>query len=1125
MDHLPVLVCFAVCIGVAYCIGRRTLKGVQEVEIDEISIEGEESEDSMSAKSGVDPDAREKKPSKPKDIHAWAEKLSGQFSKSATTAGLIESPRFQKSLVALRQQNLPAEDLTVHLRSDNDSVAALAMLLARDRDDLNEKAVRQGLLKRIRNPSPHLTTLALEVMPDCLTAPVLGSALAAIYEVWDDYAIDEALEKFVQGRLSAGEALTFGDQLKMIDSHDIDDVKKVVKRLPAEIHQPLLKELDKAGGQMEKDPEPFLKKFGTVLETLDENEEDGSPLLSDGAIERQANVLVQRLMRESGPRSVLLTGASRVGKSTMIRLAARALQEKGFLIVSASAAELQSGQMYIGQLEERIQNFVSVLQQHKIVWIADSFHEIGLAGRHRYSSTSILDMILPHLAGGSIRVLGEVSESALEKLALECPRLESGLDVIRINEVDEAATLQLGEDWINEHTGQFGKRPSCNTRTLVEAYKLASQYALGHARPGLLLDLLKDTFQRECEAAASGQSVLIDRPVLLRAIAARTGMPLEVIDEERALNLESLRELFAERVKSQPEAVTALVERVAMIKAGLTDPSRPLGVFLFAGPTGTGKTEIAKTLTEFLFGSSQRMIRLDMSEFQTPAALTRITGGPEEGKSLASRIRQQPFSLILLDEFEKADQQVWDLFLQVFDDGRLTDSVGNTADLRNSIIILTSNLGALTAQGNPLGFSRDSHPAFQPREVEKAIEKTFRKEFVNRIDRIVTFRPLSRETMRSILTFQLQKSLGRRGLRNRPWEIEWDESATELLLDKGFSPTMGARPLLRAIDQFFLGPLARDIVEGLLPPDEQLLFVYALDGRLQWDSSLDSQSQGADDASEAEPESGRFTNRHLILQPLGSADELAHLHQRHRDLEELLSIDKCLETKNRCLEAMQVEGFWKTSERFEILAMAEYIDRVEASLKQTGELLGRLVEDSAHRPSSTEKFRTLIARQSERLYLMEQAYCEIAEGQAMEAMVVLNLQEENEANGTFAKKLRQMYENWGRLRGMKTESVAGDFFWAATFNGFGAFRILQTETGLHHWCEGRLGDVATVAVNVCPLAPDANSRAVAPAVVIPEDTARRYQRVPTPLVTDKRRSFRTGRLDLVLNGHFDLIDR
>jgi ATP-dependent Clp protease ATP-binding subunit ClpC len=286
-------------------------------------------------------------------------------------------------------------------------------------------------------------------------------------------------------------------------------------------------------------------------------------------------------------------------------------------------------------------------------------------------------------------------------------------------------------------------------------------------------------------------------------------------------------------VLGQPEAVECLVERVAMIKAGLTDPTRPQGVFLFVGPTGTGKTEIAKTLAEFLFGSPERMIRLDMSEFQTPDALDRILGEQRdtaESTALVNSIRKQPFAVVLLDEFEKAHPQVWDLFLQVFDDGRLTDRRGNTADFRHCVLIMTSNLGATLPHGASIGFSPEQ-AQFAAGAVERAVGRAFRREFVNRIDRVVVFRPLGRGIMRDLLRKELNDVLRRRGLRTRQWAVEWDESAIDFLLEKGFTADLGARPLKRAIERYLLSPLALTIVNHQFPEGDQFLFVHARGGQ------------------------------------------------------------------------------------------------------------------------------------------------------------------------------------------------------------------------------------------------------------------------------------------------------
>src|SRR5262249_49406627 len=229
---------------------------------------------------------------------------------------------------------------------------------------------------------------------------------------------------------------------------------------------------------------------------------------------------------------------------------------------------------------------------------------------------------------------------------------------------------------------------------------------------------------------------------------------------------------------------------------------------------GTGKTELAKTAAEYLFGSVDRLIRLDMSEFQTPESTANILGSgvPGEPESMISRVRKQPFSIVLLDEFEKAHPRIWDLFLQVFDEGRLTDGQGQVADFRHCLIIMTTNLGATSHQSAGLGFA-PSADVFASEQVTQAIRRTYRPEFQNRLDRIVGFRPLTRERMRTILKKELSAVVERRGLKDRAWAVEWEPSALEFLLQQGFSPDMGARPLSRAIGQHVIAPLAATIVE------------------------------------------------------------------------------------------------------------------------------------------------------------------------------------------------------------------------------------------------------------------------------------------------------------------------
>jgi len=254
---------------------------------------------------------------------------------------------------------------------------------------------------------------------------------------------------------------------------------------------------------------------------------------------------------------------------------------------------------------------------------------------------------------------------------------------------------------------------------------------------------------------------------------------------------------------------------------------------------------VAKALASFVFGDPARMIRLDMTELAQEMAIGRILGEPvpDAGHvALVDRIRTQPFSVVLLDEFEKAHPAVWDLFLQVFDDGRLTDRRGRTADFRHAILILTSNLGGQVPAGATLGFS-DESGRFSAGSVERAVGRAFRKEFLNRIDRVIVFRPLARDTMRQVLKKQLRESFSRRGLRNRQWAVEWDEAALEFLLERGFTVDLGARPLQRAIERYVLAPLARTIVDHEVPHGDQFLFVHRERDGCRWSSSIPTPPQ------------------------------------------------------------------------------------------------------------------------------------------------------------------------------------------------------------------------------------------------------------------------------------------
>ena len=396
---------------------------------------------------------------------------------------------------------------------------------------------------------------------------------------------------------------------------------------------------------------------------------------------------------------------------------------------------------------------------------------------------------------------------------------------------------------------------------------------------------------------------------MIQTLSQLTGLPASILDNKERVDLAAIRAFFSARVMGQDEAVGAVVERIAMLKAGLNDPGKPIGVFLFAGPTGTGKTELAKTAAEFLFGSAERLIRLDMSELQTPESTVKILGSPEtpgDADLLIGRVRKQPFSVVLLDEFEKAHGHVWDLFLQVFDDGRLTDTLGHVADFRHCLIILTTNLGATGHRGSGLGFAPTAE-AYTGDHVLRAIGATFRPEFQNRLDKVIVFHPLTRDLMRTILKKELSRVLERRGLKDREWAVEWEASAQEFLLEKGFSPEMGARPLKRAIEQYVIAPLAATIVEKRFPEGDQFVFIRS-DGRAIQAEFVDPDG-GTAAAAGADGAASPPALPTMILAPDGSAAEVGVLEAEHAGIAEALGSAEWEDLKERLVGGDAGGGF------------------------------------------------------------------------------------------------------------------------------------------------------------------------------------------------------------------------
>ncbi|MEL7145012.1 MAG: AAA family ATPase [Bacteroidota bacterium] len=854
---------------------------------------------------------------------------------------------------------------------------------------------------------------------------------------------------------------------------------------------------------------------------------------------------------QSSRRSVVLTGESGVGKSTIIDAICNTLYKRNWDIFTGSASEVMAGQKYIGELEQQVRDIIEALSESKkILWVIPNFHETYYVGRTNLDPLGILDQIMPAIISGEILILGESEKRQYEKVLQKKSSLRSAVMQFQVEAMGPEKADELGHQWAQNHPNKKLWQYVDSTM-IAEAGELARQYLPKQEEPGMLFDFLK-AVNEHAEGAAKKEPVAYRH--FVSTLSSITGFPEEMLDDQQKLALDQLEKAFNERIIGQPEAVKHLIDRIAMVKAGLTDPQRPLGVFLFVGPTGTGKTEVAKTLVDYLFSSEERMIRLDMSEFQTADDLMRITGGyggSSDVNSLVSQVRQQPFSVILLDEFEKSHQRIWDLFLQVFDDGRLTDDQGVVVDFRNTIIILTSNTGASDRLPPRIGFGESADElALLNDSIIKSLAQTFRREFLNRIDRIICFNPLDANAVRKILKIELKKVLQRRAFRQRKWEVEWEDSAISLLMKHGFDPEMGARPMKRAIEELLLAPLAITIVNHNFPKGDQFLFVREHNGRLKVDfvdpemPDKDWQQEAQKVASEQQ-KAEKTSLSQIIMDPLGKLREKEVIAKEWEDLSKSVANQQLVASKDEMMSQMGEPDFWTSDGRFEVLSDIEFIDRF---MNSYGTLASTWERISDNEKPQLAYPANLLQRIANRLRLLQLSIKAYIANEYQECFLTISYSEEDMGKPRalhFFDQQVKMYRAWAKQRGMEMrplKTVNQEMVHHYLVTGFAARQILMPESGLHVWEDSQAKKagkeqpqkVTRYRINVdcapCTrVSPDdkelitlLNAQAT---LNNPYDKKllRSYKFGKKPLIKDHLRNWQTGKVDLILSGNFDLM--
>jgi ATP-dependent Clp protease ATP-binding subunit ClpC len=628
-----------------------------------------------------------------------------------------------------------------------------------------------------------------------------------------------------------------------------------------------------------KSKTPALDSFGRDLTELARQGK------LDPVIGRQTEIerVIQVLSRRTKNNPVLL-GEAGVGKTAIVEGLAQLVVDSNVpellrdrRIVVLDLAMMVAGTKYRGQFEERIKAVMNEVRRAKntILFIDELHTLVGAGGAEGAIDAS--NVLKPALARGEIQCIGATTLDEFRKYIEKDAALARRFQEIIVNPPSRDETVEILRGLRDRYEAHH--RVQIKDEALHAAVELSDRYISGRCLPDKAIDVIDESGARvrlkamtrppdlkdidaqieqlnqEKEAAVAEQDFekaahlrdqadklkkkkeqitkewrekskeidgVVDEEVIREVVSKMTGVPLKKIDTDETQRLLKMEDELHKVVVSQHEAICAIAKAVRKSRAGLKDPKRPIGSFIFAGPTGVGKTLLAKRLAAFMFGDENALVQIDMSEYQEKHNVSRLWGAPpgyvgyEEGGQLTEKIRRRPYSVILLDEIEKAHPDVWNALLQIMEEGRLTDNVGRTIDFKNTILIMTTNIGAEQIVGKVhFGFAKkDDATNYEKMKetLKQSMDQTFRPEFLNRLDDIIVFRSLSDEDLKRIIELELEKVSKR--LKEKNFKLVVTDEAKDLIREKGTNREFGARPLKRAIEHLIEDPLAEDLLRG-----------------------------------------------------------------------------------------------------------------------------------------------------------------------------------------------------------------------------------------------------------------------------------------------------------------------
>ena len=551
--------------------------------------------------------------------------------------------------------------------------------------------------------------------------------------------------------------------------------------------------------------------------------------------EREISRVIQILSRRTKNNPVLV-GEPGVGKTAVAEGLARRVARgevpdtlKNRRIVTLDLASMLAGTKYRGDFEDRVKCIIKEVQRAgDVIVFIDELHTIVGAGSAE-GAIDAANILKPALGRGEIQVIGATTPEEYRKHIEKDAALERRFQPVDVPEPDEACCVRMLRALRGSLETHHGLQ--ITDEAISAAVRLSVRYICDRFLPDKAIDLLDEAASHVRLESDPQARQTVEASDVADVVSAWTGVPASAISEPESERLLRLEEALHRRVIGQDEAVSAVARAIRRGRVGLSDPRRPMGSFIFLGPTGVGKTELCRALAEAVYGDRDALIRLDMSEYMEKHAVSKLIGSPPgyvgygEGGQLTERVRRRPWSVVLFDEIEKAHEDVYNLLLQIMEDGRLTESAGRRADFRSTIVVMTSNIGAkaITEDRPALGFSgapRDGDGAVKE-AVMAELRRTFRPEFLNRVDGTIVFRRLSREDVRQIARGMTEAVCGR--MRELGVELRVTDEALDLLAERGFDPAYGARPLRRQISALLEDPAADAILTGRAAPGDRLI--------------------------------------------------------------------------------------------------------------------------------------------------------------------------------------------------------------------------------------------------------------------------------------------------------------